>query len=105
MYFCCPNKYLTCVSPIVLPTSGVESGGGTHQAVAATQTTPDPKKPAPTPAPAPAPAPKVKKQSRYQLQQRLQSVAAPTASPPHCQLDTSTSRESHWWLSFHAFTS
>lgn len=84
----------------MLPTSGVESGGGAHQAVAATQTTPDPKKPAtvPAPTPAPAPAPKGKKQSRYQLQQGLQSVAAPTASPPHCQLDTSTSRQyqSHW---------
>ncbi|XP_046672408.1 ankyrin repeat domain-containing protein 17-like isoform X4 [Homalodisca vitripennis] len=80
-------------TPLMVPGSGVESGG-IHQVVAATQTTPDPKKPAPAPAPAPSPAPaptpttKGKKQSRYQLQQRLQAA---TSSPPHFQLDTNPS--------------
>lgn len=68
--------------------------GGLHQAVAATQTTPDPKKPVTAPASSTALSTKGKKQSRYQLQTRLQGATLPSTNPPHFQIDSTTSRKS-----------
>lgn len=77
---------------LLVPGNGVESGG-LHQAVAATQTTPDPKKPVAAPTSTAALNTKGKKQSRYQLQQRLQAATLPATNPPHFQIDSTTSRK------------